>query len=171
MDTETWYAYGRTQNLDLFGIPRILVPDMMERASYAFDERGDSAFVSGYGIILKEKYRELHAYFTGLLNSTLLSEYLKSVSTPLRGGWYRTFPQFLRQIPIKLPETVAEKKLAGRIADSVRAIMTAKTALRDPMLSDHEKSQLERTVETHEKRIDVDVFTLYGIDGLPGDDA
>lgn len=171
MDTETWYAYGRTQNLDLFGIPRILVPDMMERASYAFDERGDSAFVSGYGIILKEKYRDLHAYFTGLLNSTLLSEYLKSVSTPLRGGWYRTFPQFLRQIPIKLPETAAEKKLAGRIADSVRAIMTAKTALRDPMLSDHEKSQLERTVETHEKRIDIDVFALYGVDGLPGDDA
>ena len=167
MDTDQWYAYGRTQNLDLFGRPRVLVPDMMERASFAIDDEGSAAFVSGYGIILKEKYHGLLAYFAGLLNSTLLSEYLKSVSTPLRGGWYRTFPQFLRQIPIKLPETVTEKKLASRIADSVRTIMTAKTALRDPMLSDHERSQLERTVEAHEKRIDVDVFALYGVDGIP----
>ena len=94
-------------------------------------------------------------------------EYLKSVSTPLRGGWYRTFPQFLRQVPIKIPETAAEKKLAARITDSVKAIMAAKASLQNTMLSDQGRSQLERTVENNEKRIDVDVFKLYGVDGLP----
>ena len=103
MDCDGWYAYGRTQNLNLFGRARILVPDMMERAAFAYDEPGTAAFVSGYGIIFKKAHSNLHYYFTGLLNSALLSEYLKSVSTPLRGGWYRTFPQFLRQVPTRSP--------------------------------------------------------------------
>jgi hypothetical protein len=168
MDTDTWYAYGRTQNLDLFGIPRVLVPDMMDRAAFAIDEDGEAAFVSGYGIILKDKHRKLLAYFTGLLNSTLLSGYLQSVSTPLRGGWYRTFPQFLRQIPIKLPKTAEDKKLAERITQSVRVIMEAKAALRAARLSDGEKTRLEATIEANEKRIDDAVFALYGVDNLPG---
>ena len=103
---------------------------MMDTAAFALDERGDAAFVSGYGIILKPDFKELMAYFTGILNSDLVSGILKSLSTALRGGWYRTFPQFLRQLPIKLPETAEEKKLAERITQSVRAIMEAKATLR-----------------------------------------
>ena len=167
MDTDSWYAYGRTQNLDLFGTPRLLVPDMMDRAAFAVDGSGESAFVSGYGIIFQPMHRELLAYFAGLLNSELLSRYLKSVSTPLRGGWYRTFPQFLRQIPIKLPETTGERKLAERITASVRAIMDAKAALRRPKLSDRETRQLEAEIESHENRINEAVFALYGVPGLP----
>ncbi len=33
------------------------------------------------------------------------------------------------------------------------------------------KWKREVAIGTHEKRIDVDVFALYGVDGLPGDDA
>ncbi len=181
MDHDQWYAFGRTQNLDLFGIPRILVPDMMDKASFALDEDGHAAFVSGYGVIMKERYTKLLPFITGLLNSALVSAFLKSVSTTLRGGWYRTFPQFLRQIPIKLPETAPEKKLAERITQSVRAIMDAKIALRagagggkspglhakPSTLSDREISQLQATIETQEKRIDEAVFELYGVAGLP----
>ena len=103
----------------------------------------------------------------GLLNSTPIGRFLQSVSTPLRGGWYRPFPQFLRQIPIKLPETAAEKKLADRITESVRIIIDAKTALRRTALSDRQKRQLEGDIESHERRIDEAVFSLYGVDGLP----
>jgi hypothetical protein len=94
---------------------------------------------------------------------------LKSVSTPLRGGWYRTFPQFLRQIPIKIPQTADEKKKANRITDSVRAIMAAKAKLQtgQAKLSDRERAALEGEVEFHERRIDEAVFALYGVKGLP----
>lgn len=167
MDHDGWYGYGRTQNLDLFGIPRILVPDMMEHAAFALDEVGNSAFVSGYGIIPKPKHQAILAYLTGLLNSALLNLYLKNVSTPLRGGWFRAFPQFLRQIPIKLPETAEDKKLADRIVESVRAIMQAKVKLRDDKLSDRERQSLQGDVESLERRIDEAVFRLYGVKGLP----
>ena len=168
MDHEGWYGYGRTQNLDLFGIPRILVPDMMEHASFALDEEGSSAFVSGYGIIVKPKHHSILTYLAGLLNSALLNLYLKNVSTTLRGGWFRTFPQFLRQIPIKLPETAEDKNLADRIVESVRAIMEAKVKLRDDKLSDRERQSLKGEVESLERRIDEAVFRIYGVKGLPG---
>ena len=72
----------------------------------------------------------------------------------------------LSRTPIKVPETVQEKRLADRITVSVRAIVEAKTKLRDGM-SDRERGALERDVENHERRIDELVFGLYGVDGLP----
>ena len=167
MDHDGWYGYGRTQNLDLFGIPRILVPDMMERGAYAMDESAEAAFVSGYGIIPKPSYQLQLPYLTGLLNSALLTLYLKNVSTTLRGGWFRTFPQFLRQLPIKLPETTEEKKQAARIVESVQRVMAAKVQLRDANLSDRQRNSLASEVEQHEGRIDEAVFRLYGVSGLP----
>ena len=79
-----------------------------------------------------------------------------------------------------LPTTVEDKKLAGRITESVRAIMEAKAKLRAPalrfdgvkgglspaVLSDRETKSLEAEVEAHEKRIDDAVFALYGLEGL-----
>ena len=59
---------------------------------------------------------------------------------------------------------------------AVRAIMDAKAALRPPRpaegktaLSDRETKQHEATIDTHEKRINENVFALYGVKGLPGD--
>ena len=167
MDHEHWHAYGRTQNLDRFGKPRILVPDMMDNASFAMDTVAEAAFVSGYGIALKANFADHLPLLTGLLNSKLLAAYLKSVSTPLRGGWFRTFPQFLRFVPIKLPTTVEDKKLAARIVVGVRAIMVDKVKLRDANRSDRDRTSLEREVEYYERRIDEDVFRLYGVEGLP----
>jgi hypothetical protein len=46
-------------------------------------------------------------------------------------------------------------------------IMDAKFKLRDAKLSDREHKTLEGEVESHEPRIDEDVFRLYGVKGLP----
>ncbi|MEH2411613.1 hypothetical protein [Nostoc sp.] len=48
-----WYAYIYPKNIELMKKSKILVPDIVNRASFAWDEKGDYAFTSGYGIILK----------------------------------------------------------------------------------------------------------------------
>ncbi|WP_343410544.1 Eco57I restriction-modification methylase domain-containing protein, partial [Candidatus Amarolinea dominans] len=48
-----WYAYGRRQNIELMSMPKILVPDIADRAAFALDAAGQYAFTSGYGITLK----------------------------------------------------------------------------------------------------------------------
>ena len=87
----------------------------------------------------------------------------------------------MEQIPIKLPTTAEDKRLAGRITASVRAIMDAKVKLRAPALpftgakgrlkppglSNRETKSLQAEVEAHERRIDEAVFALYGLEGLP----
>lgn len=167
MDSPAWYGFIYPKNLTLIDVPKILVPDIVDSPSFVIDPKGGTAFVSGYAITLPANSSEHMPLLLGLLNSRLLGRFLKDVSTTLRGGWYRPFPQFMSQIPIKLPETAVDKKLADRIVESVRAIMEAKAKLRDDKLSDRERQSLRSEVESLERRIDEAVFQLYGIEGLP----
>lgn len=167
MNREGWYGFIYPKNLSLIDVPKILVPDIVEAPSFALDRKGGTAFVSGYAITIPKKTTIELAYLVGLLNSQLLGAFLKSVSTALRGGWYRPFPQFMKQIPIKEPGTASEKKLADSIIESVETIMEAKAKLRSGKLSDRDQGTYEKQVEHHEQRIDEAVFQLYGVDGLP----
>ena len=124
MRGEQWYAYGRLQNVDLMLLPKILVPDIANFASFAFDNAGEFAFASGYGITLKADAKESPPYLLGLLNSRLLDFYLKQVSTTMRGGYFRYFTQFIEQLPIKRidPKNKPEVKLEKEIVERVEQI-------------------------------------------------
>ncbi len=167
MDGPGWYGYIYPKNLALIDAPKILVPDIVESPSFVLDAKGGTAFVSGYAITLPAKSAIHFPLLLGLLNSSLLGLFLKDVSTTLRGGWYRPFPQFMAQIPIKLPESPEEKKLGERIIESVQAIMKAKLKLRDDRLSDRERNALDGEVDSAEHRIDEAVLRLYGVKELP----
>jgi hypothetical protein len=167
MDCDEWYGYVYPKNLDLFGTPRIIVGDIIQHASFACDFRGEYAFVSGYGIVPKDAHSELLPYFLALLNSRLLSDYLKSISTTLRGGWFRPFPQFMGQLPIKIPKTREQEQLAKQVSDRVIRIIKGKKRLADGRLSDRDREQVDREVEAHEKEIDELVCELYGVKEIP----
>ncbi len=171
-DGDKWYGYVYPKNLAVMSEPKILTPSLGQRAEYGLDEKGDLFFVGsggggggGYGILLRN--RKMNKFVLGLLNSRLLDWYIKQITTPFHSGWFAYNKQFIEQLPIKLPETKEEKKLAERITESVERIMADKKKLRSPRLSDRERSQLEGEVEHHEKRIDEAVFRLYGVEGLP----
>jgi type I restriction-modification system DNA methylase subunit len=102
MTGEKWYSYVYPKNIELMGKPKILVPDIANSSSFVLDEQGIYTFTSGYGIILKSNICESNKYILGLLNSKLLDFYLKKISTPIRGGFFRYFTQFLEQLPIRL---------------------------------------------------------------------
>lgn len=89
INSKEWYGYSRNQALDIISSPKIFTPDISEKASYSFDEKGDTFFTGGvsggYGIIPKSNLSSL--VLLALLNSKLLDWYLKIISTPMRGGW------------------------------------------------------------------------------------
>jgi hypothetical protein len=93
-----WHGYIYPKNLDVMRSPKLLVPDIADRAAFAYDEKGEFTFTSGYGIRFKTGVNESPKYFLALLNSTLLDWYWKKVSTPLRGGFFRYFTQFIEQL-------------------------------------------------------------------------
>jgi hypothetical protein len=113
-----WHQFGRSQNIDLMLLPKILVPDITDRASFALDEAGAFAFTSGYGITLKENCGLTLKYVLGLANSTVLDFYWRQISTPLRGGFFRYFTQFIEQLPI--PEsTTVQRGVTESLVDCV----------------------------------------------------
>jgi type I restriction-modification system DNA methylase subunit len=127
MRNEEWYAFVYPKNLELMSSPKILVPDIAAHSSFAFDEGGEFAFASGYGITLKADAKESPDYLLGLLNSRLLDFYLKHVSTTMRGGYFRYFTQFIEQLPIRRidPKKKSEVKLEKEIVERVEKIQAA----------------------------------------------
>lgn len=159
-----WYAYGRVQNIDLMLLPKILVPDIADRASFALDETGEYAFTSGYGIILRSEVNESPKYVLGLLNSKLLDLYLKSVSTPIRGGFFRYFTQFIEQLPIRQinfsdPE---DKARHDRMVELVEGMLTLHRQLASAK-TNHEQTALRRQIDATDRQIDRLVYELYGL--------
>jgi hypothetical protein len=167
-----WYGFIYPKNLEVMNLSKILVPAIATKAEYCLDSQGKYYYVGsggggggGHAIIPKIKI-DMH-YLCGLLNSKCLDTFLQKVTTPFHSGWFAYSKAYIAQIPIKLPETADEKKLADRIIESVHAIMGAKTKLCDAKLSDRERRILEGDVENQERRIDELVFRLYGVKGLP----
>ena len=97
-----WYAYGRSQALEVMPLPKIFTPDIAPRAAFSLDETGEVFFTGGaaggYGILVKPDYSR--EYVLGLLNSKLLDWIIKQTATPFRGGWYSFEARFIRSLPI-----------------------------------------------------------------------
>ena len=159
-----WFQYGRQQNIDLMLLPKILVPDIADRASFALDEGGDYAFTSGYGITLRSDVRESPKYVLALLNSTPLDAYLKSISTTMRGGFFRYFTQFIERLPIrridftKPSEKKAHDQLVG-MADQIMLLHSHLAAAKSPP----DKESLTRQIGAVAGQIDSLVCGLYGV--------
>jgi|CXWL01.1.fsa_nt_gi hypothetical protein len=160
----SWYGFIYPKNIELMRRPKILVPDIADRASFAYDEDGNYAFTSGYGVTLKSNIAESPKYVLGLLNSNVLNFYLKQVSTTMRGGFFRYFTQFIEQLPIRrinFPDpsdkAVHDKmvSLVERMLDLRKRLAVANTP--------SDKTRLQRQIDVTDQEIDRLVYDLYDL--------
>jgi len=111
MRGEQWYAYGRSQALDVINLPKIFTPDLASQASYSIDTKGELFFTGGvaggYGILVKPEYSS--EYILGLLNSNVLDWYIRQISTQMRGGYYSFESRFIRNLPICSGEVAGQR--------------------------------------------------------------
>jgi type I restriction-modification system DNA methylase subunit len=167
-----WYGYVYPKNLARMNVPKILTPSLGRRSEFCLDSTGEFFFVGsggggggGYGIAVPA---ELSAhYLLGALNSRLVDWFVKQITTRFHSGWYAYNKQFIEQIPVKLPETTQERKLAGQIAERVERIIEVKKQLQKGVAGDRAVERLEREIEAHERQIDERVCRLYGVDEIP----
>jgi hypothetical protein len=164
MKGANWYAYVYPKNIEVMATPKILVPDIADRAAFAFDGDGRYAFTSGYGITLKPSTAESSMYVLGLLNSRLLDFYLKRISTTIRGGFFRYFTQYIEQLPIRTidfadPVDVARHDRMVSLVERMLDLQKRVAAEQVP----HAKTMLQRQIEATERQIDALVYELYGL--------
>jgi hypothetical protein len=161
-----WYRYIYPKNLEIMMSPKIVVPDIANRASFALDEKGQYAFTSGYGITLSPNARENIKYILGLLNSKLLDSFLKHISTTMRGGFFRYFTQFLEQISIRRInfDDPTDKAQHDRMVSLVETMLRLKQeqAAAEAESSDRRHTIAER-IERTDRAIDALVYALYGL--------
>ncbi len=164
MKTKDWYGYVYPKNLELMRSPKILVPDIADRASFALDEKGSYSFTSGYCVTLRNDFHGSWKYILGVLNSHLLDFCLKRVSTSMRGGYFRYFTQFIEKLPVAIPNLSDPKDKAAH--DQIVALVDRMLSLNKQLAAaktPHEKTALERQIAATDTEIDRLVYQLYNL--------
>jgi len=155
---EHWWELRACDYYAEFEKPKIIIPAIVQKASYAFDVK---AFYSNdkTSIIPTEDL-----YLLSVLNSKVADYVIHSVSSTKRGGYFEYKPMYVQQIPIRTidfsdPQDVARHdsmvKLVENMLDLHRRLSETKTG--------HEKTLLQRQIEATDRQIDRLVYELYGL--------
>jgi len=168
---QEWYGYVYKKNHTRFTFPKILVPSIATGSSFAADLNGTYYFVGsggggggGYAITLLEDAHISYLYLLGLLNSRLLSTYLKTVSTPFRGGYIALNRQYIEQLPIRTTNfsDPADKALHNRLVELVERMLSLHKRLIDARIP-RDKTILQQQIDATDMQIDRLVYELYGL--------
>lgn len=156
-----WYRYSRTQNLGVWEQPKLMVPYMVSKLACYWDCDEHYYFVNvttgGYGVTLQTPDHTLAV--CGLLNSRLLDYYLRQISTTFRGGYFAANKQFIERLPIQgldSPTTRAQLSELARALQMLHARMTV-------MRSGHDRSMVQRQIDSTYRELDLLVFEIYNI--------
>ncbi|HEX6782505.1 MAG TPA: N-6 DNA methylase [Solirubrobacterales bacterium] len=102
MDTERWYAFGRTQNLGLHDRPKLGVPRLCDRLRASADPAGSVYLdnVDVNGLLAHEDGPSVWTLAV-LLNSRLFDFLFRLYTVPFRGNYMSANRQFIAQLPVK----------------------------------------------------------------------
>ena len=109
-----WYAYSRSQNLELVHLRKLLVREMMPRAEFASDPDGEYGFASGNALDASRLTDDALRLWTAVLCTPTLEFALRQSGTQLHSGWFRLLKHHLRRI--RLPDFTASDRTKAAIA-------------------------------------------------------
>jgi len=163
VNEENWHQFGRLQNIEKFEQPKIVTQVLASSNTFALDSKGEFYFVGGgnaggYGIVLKNEYKDYYPYILALLNSRVLEFYLKNISTPFRGGYFSYGRRFIEQLPIKFANEMDTNKLSLLVMEQISLTMS----LRE-MNDTDAKNKIEQRLKENEQKINSIVYTIYGL--------
>ena len=116
----------------------------------------------GFSITISDKSLLSPKYILGLLNSTTLFWYLKSISNRFRGGWITCTKQYMAKLPIRSTDfsNPKEKSRHDKIVSLVENMLDLNKRLALAQ-TQHEKTFLQRQIEATDRQIDQLVYELY----------
>lgn len=119
-----WYELRPCDYYHIFESEKIITPDISSRNNFSYGEGKYYCLDTCFVIALKKEFKERYSkYLIGLLNSKTLEFYFKQISTHVRGMYFRYKREYLEPLPIKLPKTPKESKMANSIMWKVDQIL------------------------------------------------
>ena len=141
-----------------FEKPKIIVPAIVKRGSYAFDR--NNVYSNDKTTIIPTN----DLYLLGILNSKVSDFVIFSIASTKQGGYYEYKPMYISKIPIRTINfsDPVDKARHDRMVALVTQMLELNKKLQDATL-DHEKTLLSRQVEATDAAIDKLVYELYGL--------
>ncbi len=153
-----WYEIQDTvEYYPEFEKPKIMYAEIASRGQFALDY--ENYYVDTTAFIMDSDDH----YLLGVLNSGLFTFLFASISSQIRGGFYRWKRQYMNPIPILLE--IAEpsnKKKHDQISALVKRLLTLNQQLAIAT-NTHERTLLERQITATDRQIDQLVYALYGL--------
>jgi type I restriction-modification system DNA methylase subunit len=160
-----WYCYGRPQNMTRFEVGEKLVfPDVGNRGSFSLDSEGRWLVDTAYALVKRSDTRMELRFLLGILNSSLLTYFLRQTGTALRGGYFRMKTAYLNPFPLRSItfSDLPDKSRHDRMVEMVEEMLTLHKQLASAKTA-HEKTALQRQIDATDKQIDQLVYELYGL--------
>jgi hypothetical protein len=119
-----WYALMYYEQAKFFSQPKILTPALTNKNNFTIDNNGNFFVLGTAGVYAAVPKPGIDIkYLLGILNSKVCEYYLKKICPIKQGGYFQYSTKFLERLPIKLPETSEEKKIADQIIKKVDEIL------------------------------------------------
>ena len=141
-----------------FEKPKIIIPAIVQRASYMLDNSG---FYSNdkTSIIATDDL-----YLLGILNSRVSDFVVHSISSTKQGGYFEYKPMYVSQIPIRTinfsdPDDKARHDRMVALVDQMLELHKQLASAR----TDHEKTAIQRQIDATDRQVDQLVYELYGL--------
>lgn len=164
---QQWYQYGRSQSLTKFDTPKIILPILSLEARYAFDDNNITVTGGGNGPYYMVRPRisaggsnqfVSNHFLLAILNHPIAEAFVRTNTSPFRGGYYSHGKQFIAPIPIPIPgepERIAIEQLVDRLIETLQAAKVARTP--------HERQLQEREAADIRGQVEAAVSGLYSL--------
>lgn len=103
-----FYCFGRPQNMDKMDRDKLLLPAIVNQGTSNYDEDDYWVIDSAYFFIPEDDISL--RYTSSLLNSPMMSFFLKNTSTKMRGGYYSMKSAYSEPFPIPDPSEISQEK-------------------------------------------------------------
>jgi len=160
-----WYCFGRPQNMVRFEVSqKIVIPDVANQGTCYLDRSGKWLLDTAYAIVLKPEVELDLRFVLAVLNSPILTYFLRQTGTMLRGGYFRMKTAYLNPFPVRTIDfsNPTDKGHHDRMVELVETMLNLHKQLSAAKTS-YEKTAIQRQIDTTDKQIDQLVYELYGL--------
>ena len=149
-----WYEIQDTVDYyKEFEKPKIVWGNLSTKASFSLDE-DIGYYINAPACILPTDSK----YVLGILNSKVMSYFLRSICAERQGGFIEQKPVYVSQVPIKAPTKTQETAIISFVNKMLQ--LNAKLVALGNKLTD-ERAQLEKEIAEIDAKIDAAVYEIY----------
>jgi len=165
---KSWYSFSAPRSLAAHDIAQMVIPLLADRGLLTELPEGREGYClmasGGFSIMIGSDRGLSPKYVLGLLNSSLLFWYLKSISNRFRGGWITCTKQYVGRLPIRTinfddPADVARHDKMVALVEHTLALHRNLAVATIPA----DKKLYKRRIQATDRQIEALVYELYGL--------